>query len=116
MRKFLTPDTTHRRVLHWAKDGGRGVEIVRATCESARWYCLVSGAGVEYLATEAATLSRRRARVEDEMTWGFEADGGTRVQHKRLFCGGRRKACLTLPRQSVPGIHVRRFRLGGKAI
>jgi hypothetical protein len=116
MRNFLTPDTTHRRVLHGARDGARGVEIVRATCESARLYCLKSGAGVEYLATEAATLSKRRAHVEDEMSWNFEADGGTRAQHKRLFCDDGRKARLTLPRQGVPGIHVRRFRPGGKAI
>jgi hypothetical protein len=50
------------------------------------------------------------------MSWDFEADGETRAQDKRLFCDGRRKAGFTLPRQRVPGLYVRRFRLSGKAI
>jgi hypothetical protein len=56
--------------------------------------------------------------VKDEMSWDFEADGGTRAQHKRLFCGGRVDARLTLRRRGKPGrnYRVRRFRPCGKAI
>jgi hypothetical protein len=115
MRKFLTPDATLRRVFRTAKGGGRGVEKGRATCECARCSCLASGAGVQYLAAEAATTLSRRAHMEDEMDWDFEIDGGTRAQHKRLFGSGRSKARLTLPRQSLPGIRLRHFRRNGKA-
>ncbi|HYG11685.1 MAG TPA: hypothetical protein VD835_17190 [Pyrinomonadaceae bacterium] len=79
MRKFLTPDATLRRVFRRAKGGGRGVEIVRATCECARCNCLVSSAGLPDLATKAATAPGRRARVDDEMSWDFEVGGGTRA-------------------------------------
>jgi hypothetical protein len=115
MRKFLTPDATLRRFFRTAKGGGRGVEKGRATCECARCGCLVSGAGVQYLAAEAATPHRRRAHMEDEMDWDFEIDGGTRAQDKRLFGGGRSKVRLTLPWQSLPGIRLRHFRRNGKA-
>jgi hypothetical protein len=47
----------------------------------------------------------------------FESDGGTRALAQiRLFCGGRTEARLVLPRRDAPGIHVRYFRLSGKAI
>jgi hypothetical protein len=117
IRKFLTPDATLRRVLRAAQGRrpwcGNGAGDLG---ECARCNCLVSGAGVRYLATEAATPPGRRARVEDEMSLDSEADGGMRAQHKRLFCDGRTKAHLALPRQSVPGIRVRHFRPCGKAI
>jgi hypothetical protein len=51
------------------------------------------------------------------MSWDFATDGGTRALAQiGLFCGGRTKVRLTLPRQDAPGIHVRHFRLSGKAI
>jgi len=51
------------------------------------------------------------------MGWNFRADGGTRALAQiGLFCGGLTKARLTLPWRNLPGIHVRCFRLSGKAI
>jgi hypothetical protein len=47
-----------------------------------------------------------------------ESDGGMcALAQIRLFCDGRTKARFMLPRRrNAPGIHVRHFRLSGKAI
>jgi hypothetical protein len=45
------------------------------------------------------------------------ADGGTRAQHKQLFCGLEGEARLTRLRLSLqPGTWKRNFRWSGKAI